>query len=128
MQDVDIEDQIRNAQFMYPEKPWRSISREAVTCIQRCLVVSHETRYTVDQALADRWLGDRQCSADLARLEEEARIQTIIVRVNLYLLSILIKIAMTCDIESHIILSQVGCQWLASETDQADYLMEKTYI
>ena len=73
MQDVDIEDQIRNAQFMYPEKPWRSISREAVSCIQRCLVVSHETRYSVDQALADTWLTDRQCSTDLARLEEEAR-------------------------------------------------------
>ena len=76
MQDVDIEDQIRNAQFMYPEKPWRSISREAVTCIQRCLVVSHETRYTVDQALADTWLAeDEQCGRDLATLEEEVTIR-----------------------------------------------------
>ena len=72
-QDVDIEDQIRNAQFMYPDTPWRSISRAAVSCIQRCLVVSHETRYTVDQALADRWLEDKQTNTDLARLEEEAR-------------------------------------------------------
>ena len=39
-----------------------------------------------------------------------------------------LPIAMTCDMESHIILSQVGCQWLASEMDQADYLMEKTYF
>ena len=100
MQDVDIEDQIRNAQFMYPEKPWRSISRDATTCIQRCLVVSHEARYTVDQALADRWLVDRQCSADLARLEEEARTQNIIVRrANLWLSISILRVPMIYQLQ-----------------------------
>lgn len=33
-EDVDIEDQIKNAQFMYPSKPWSSISKAAIDCIQ----------------------------------------------------------------------------------------------
>ncbi len=33
-EDVDIEDQIKNAQFMYPAQPWASISAEAVECIK----------------------------------------------------------------------------------------------
>ena len=43
-EDVDIEDQIKNAHFMYPNRPWRSISKEAVNCIQNLLVVEHEAR------------------------------------------------------------------------------------
>ena len=71
-QDVDIEDQIRNAQFMYPEKPWKEISRSAIGCIQKLLVVQHEARYSVDQALNDNWVIDNQCLADISALEEEA--------------------------------------------------------
>ena len=71
-QDVDIEDQIRNAQFMYPERPWAEISREAISCIQKLLVVQHEARYSVDQAMADPWLSESRCLADITRLEEEA--------------------------------------------------------
>merc|ERR1711971_914608 len=70
-EDVDIEDQIKNAHFMYPNRPWRSISKEAVNCIQNLLVVEHEARYTVDDALADLWVSDIQCKADIGRLEEE---------------------------------------------------------
>ncbi len=33
-EDVDIQDQIKNAQFMYPDKPWKSISSEAINCIK----------------------------------------------------------------------------------------------
>ena len=71
-EDVDIEDQIKNAHFMYPNRPWKSISKEAVNCIQNLLVVEHEARYTVDDALADLWVSDIQCKADIGRLEEEA--------------------------------------------------------
>ena len=73
-QDVDIEDQIRNAQFMYPDKPWKTISKEAISCIQHFLVVQHDARYSVDQALLDRWISDKQCLADIEKLEEEANI------------------------------------------------------
>ena len=31
---VDIEDQIKNAQFMYPDQPWKSISTQAINCIK----------------------------------------------------------------------------------------------
>lgn len=31
---VDIEDQIKNAQFMYPDNPWKTISGEAINCIK----------------------------------------------------------------------------------------------
>lgn len=33
-EDVAIEDQIKNAHFMYPDKPWKSISSEAINCIK----------------------------------------------------------------------------------------------
>ena len=71
-EDVDIEDQIKNAHFMYPNRPWKSISKEAVNCIQNLLVVEHEERYTVDDALADLWVSDLQCKADISQLEQEA--------------------------------------------------------
>jgi len=57
---------------MYPEKPWKSISKEAIACIQHFLVVQHDARYTVDQALTDKWVSDKQCLIDIAKLEEEA--------------------------------------------------------
>jgi len=56
---------------MYPEKPWKSISKEAIACIQHFLVVQHDARYTVDQALTDKWVSDKQCLIDIAKLEEE---------------------------------------------------------
>ena len=33
-EDVDIEDQIKNAQFMYPPNPWSQISKDASECIK----------------------------------------------------------------------------------------------
>jgi hypothetical protein len=33
-EDVAIEDQIKNAQFMYPDNPWKTISPEAINCIK----------------------------------------------------------------------------------------------
>jgi hypothetical protein len=33
-EDVAIEDQIKNAHFMYPDNPWKSISSEAINCIK----------------------------------------------------------------------------------------------
>jgi len=60
---------------MYPEKPWKNISKGAILCIQHFLVVQHDARYTVDQALLDPWLRDTQCLVDIARLEEEVGVQ-----------------------------------------------------
>lgn len=60
---------------MYPEKPWKNISKEAISCIQHFLVVQQDQRYTVDQALLDPWISDKQCQEDIARLEEEVGMQ-----------------------------------------------------
>ena len=57
---------------MYPDKTWSSISKSAIACIQHFLVVKQDKRYTVDQALKDPWMIDKQCLEDIARLEEEA--------------------------------------------------------
>ena len=35
---------VRNAEFMYPEMPWKAISAEAKLCIQHFLVVKHDDR------------------------------------------------------------------------------------
>ena len=40
-EDVDIEDQIKNAQFMYPPKPWSSVSWEAINCIKVLILLYH---------------------------------------------------------------------------------------
>ena len=52
-EDVDIEDQIKNAQFMYPSRPWRAISKEAINCIQNLLVVEHEALCIFTNAISD---------------------------------------------------------------------------
>ena len=59
---------------MYPEKPWKSIFKKVIACIQHFLVVQHDHRYTVDQALTDKWVSDKQCLIDIGKLEEEANI------------------------------------------------------
>ena len=73
-EDIDIRDQIKDAQFMYPSKPWKNISNAAKCCIKGFLVVKREQRNTVNQALQDPWLVDKICVDDLASLEKEVHI------------------------------------------------------
>lgn len=69
---MELEDQIKNAQFMYPENPWKEISTDAINCIKHCLVVKHDQRYTVDEALrAPFFRDDKQCAKDIQELEEK---------------------------------------------------------
>ena len=69
---MELEDQIKNAQFMYPENPWKEISHDAINCIKHCLVVKHDQRYTVDEALrAPFFRDDKQCAKDIQELEEK---------------------------------------------------------
>ena len=73
---------------MYPDKPWKNISKEAILCIQHFLVVQHDARYTVEQALLDPWIQDFQCLLDIALLEEEANMrikQVLIIRFTMNL-------------------------------------------
>ena len=63
---------------MYPDKTWKNISKAAINCIQHFLVVKQDARYSVDQALTDPWMIDKQCLEDIARLEEEAILENLI--------------------------------------------------
>ena len=46
-EDVDIEDQIKNAQFMYPPKPWSNVSWEAINCI-KVLIFLHYCNFLLE--------------------------------------------------------------------------------
>lgn len=55
-EDEDINDQIQNADFMYPPNPWRDISPTAVDFINGLLQVKMSKRLTVMKALSHNWL------------------------------------------------------------------------
>ena len=44
---MELEDQIKNAQFMYPENPWKEISNNAINCIK---VLTLKAVFTVRSA------------------------------------------------------------------------------
>ncbi|XP_034017970.1 serine/threonine-protein kinase D3-like [Thalassophryne amazonica] len=68
-EDEDINDQIRNAAFMYPPNPWREISETAVDLINNLLQVKMRKRYSVDKSLSHPWLQDYQTWLDLREFE-----------------------------------------------------------
>ncbi|CAN7995296.1 unnamed protein product [Ixodes hexagonus] len=55
-EEEDINDQIQNADFMYPPNPWKDVSPEAVDLINNLLQVKTRKRYTVDKSLVHTWL------------------------------------------------------------------------
>ncbi|XP_058051829.1 serine/threonine-protein kinase D2 isoform X2 [Ahaetulla prasina] len=68
-EDEDINDQIQNADFMYPHNPWRQISVGAIDLINNLLQVKMRKRYSVDKSLSHTWLQDYQTWLDLRELE-----------------------------------------------------------
>lgn len=70
-EDEDINDQIQNAAFMYPPKPWKEISSDAIDLINNLLQVKQRKRYTVDKSLVHTWLQDYQTWCDLRDLEAQ---------------------------------------------------------
>ncbi|KAJ6217177.1 hypothetical protein RDWZM_008334, partial [Blomia tropicalis] len=71
----DIQDQIRNAAFMYPPETWRDISPKAISLIGNLLQVKSRKRYTVDKSLYDPWLDDYSVWCDLRTLEHKLKIR-----------------------------------------------------
>ena len=55
-EEEDINDQIQNAAFMYPNDPWKEISTDAIDLITNLLQVKSKKRYTVDKSLSHVWL------------------------------------------------------------------------
>jgi protein kinase D len=70
-EDEDINDQIQNAEFMYPPNPWREISDNAIDFINNLLQVKMSKRLTVSKALTHIWLQGYQLWSDLRVLEKE---------------------------------------------------------
>ncbi|KAL7073545.1 hypothetical protein ACQ4LE_007063 [Meloidogyne hapla] len=70
-EDEDINDQIQNAEFMYPPNPWKEVSAEAIEFISSLLQVKMSKRLTVSKSLAHLWLQSYQLWSDLRLLEKE---------------------------------------------------------
>uniref|UniRef100_A0AAF5CW49 Protein kinase C n=1 Tax=Strongyloides stercoralis TaxID=6248 RepID=A0AAF5CW49_STRER len=70
-EDEDINDQIQNAEFMYPPNPWREVSVEAIEFINNLLQVKMQKRLSVSKALAHIWLQKYILWSDLRVLEKE---------------------------------------------------------
>uniref|UniRef100_A0A914VIW6 Protein kinase C n=1 Tax=Plectus sambesii TaxID=2011161 RepID=A0A914VIW6_9BILA len=70
-EDEDINDQIQNAEFMYPPNPWREISSEAIDFINGVLQVKMSKRLTVLKALSHNWLQKYQLWSDLRCMERD---------------------------------------------------------
>ncbi|XP_077421505.1 serine/threonine-protein kinase D1 isoform X3 [Vanacampus margaritifer] len=68
-EDEDINDQIQNADFMYPPHPWKKVSSEAIDLINNLLQVKMRKRFSVDKTLCHAWLQDYQMWLDLRSLE-----------------------------------------------------------
>ncbi|KAM5138402.1 serine/threonine-protein kinase D1-like [Mantella aurantiaca] len=68
-EDEDINDQIRNAAFMFPKNPWNEISNDAIALISSLLQVQIRRRFSVDKALSQPWMQDFQTWLDLRELE-----------------------------------------------------------
>jgi len=70
-EDENLEDQIQNAEFMYPPNPWKEVSENAIEFINNLLQVKMSKRLTVSKALTHIWLQGYQLWSDLRCLEKE---------------------------------------------------------
>ncbi|CAI2352665.1 unnamed protein product [Caenorhabditis sp. 36 PRJEB53466] len=69
-EDEDINDQIQNAEFMYPPTPWKEISENAIEFINGLLQVKMSKRYTVAKAASHIWMQNYTIWSDLRVLEK----------------------------------------------------------
>lgn len=68
-EEEDIQDQIHNAEFMYPLDPWQEISANGIDLIKNLLQLQQRCRFTCDKSLIHAWLQDFQTWLDLRSLE-----------------------------------------------------------
>ncbi|CAF1111315.1 unnamed protein product [Adineta steineri] len=71
-EDEEIEDQIRNANFMFPSNTWHDISKEALSFLQSLLEVDRRKRLVINKVFLHSWLQDYQLYCDLRKLEESS--------------------------------------------------------
>ncbi|CAF3993640.1 unnamed protein product, partial [Rotaria sordida] len=69
-EDEEIEDQIRNANFMFPSNPWKDISHEALHFLESLLALDSRKRLHINKVFLQPWLQDYQLYCDLRKLED----------------------------------------------------------
>ncbi|CAF2490237.1 unnamed protein product [Rotaria sp. Silwood2] len=69
-EDEEIEDQIRNANFMFPTNPWQDISSEALHFLESLLALDSRKRLHINKVFLQSWLQDYQLYRDLRKLED----------------------------------------------------------
>jgi len=75
-EDEEIEDQIRNANFMFPSNPWKDISKDAIDLISNHLLqVNAGHRLAAANALRHAFFADYQLYCDLKKLEDSLTIE-----------------------------------------------------
>ncbi|CAF3441433.1 unnamed protein product [Rotaria sp. Silwood1] len=69
-EDEEIEDQIRNANFMFPTNPWNDISNDALRFLESLLALDSRKRLHINKVFLQPWLQDYQLYCDLRKLED----------------------------------------------------------
>jgi len=69
-EDEDINDQIENAEFMFPTAHWSEVDPDAIALIKRLLQVKRRRRLSVDKALSQKWLNDYDLWCTLRQVEQ----------------------------------------------------------
>lgn len=70
-EDEDINDQIENAEFMFPAQHWANTTVHAIELIKALLQVQRRKRLSVDKAISQVWLQDYQLWCDLRTTEKK---------------------------------------------------------
>jgi protein kinase D len=70
-EDEDINDQIENAEFMFPAAHWEKVDNDAISLIKALLQVKRRRRLSVDKALGQRWLNDYNLWRTLRHVETQ---------------------------------------------------------
>jgi len=72
----DINEQIMNSNFMFPDDPWELISKDAIDLINSFLQVKLDRRMSSSKALNHNWFNeDEQLYHDLLSLESRANLK-----------------------------------------------------
>lgn len=57
-EDRDIDQQIKNPNFMFPDNPWKLVDPRAIDLINKFLQVKIERRMSVKTALQHKWFDE----------------------------------------------------------------------
>ena len=70
LEDEDVFEQVKHANFFYPKAHWAKVSNECKDLVRKLICIDPESRYTLDMALEHPWFNDPIMKKDLSRLED----------------------------------------------------------